>query len=167
MRATLRAGPTGITTITLSTTPKAVTGLEATFANNVGPDVTTVFAGNLTLSGNTGGTYPGPFATVIPLQTSFNFTSTSGNLLLDVTIPTCTRTDALDADFRQAPTAIARVLAFDSAATTGQLDSPGFYGGLVTQFTLGGTTPPPGCISPKTGQPVPCPKTGGPPTTKP
>src|SRR5438067_7165772 len=62
-------GPTTISSVTikLSTTTKAVDGLSATFADNVGADVQTVFSGNLTLSSaNTGGP-PRNFDIVIPL----------------------------------------------------------------------------------------------------
>ena len=152
-------------TITLSTTSRAVTGLDTTFANNIGADVTNVFSGNLTLAGaGTGGAPPGPFDIVIPLQTPFTFNAAAGNLLLDVTIPTCERTALFDATFVDTAPVIARVYAFTSGAATGQNDDTQ-WGGLVTQFTLGGTTT--GCTSPKTGQPVTCPKSSPPPTTKP
>lgn len=145
-------------TIRMSTSSKAVTGLSTTFANNVGADVATVFSGNLTLSGS-GGATPGPFDIVIPLQTPFPFNGANGNLLLDVTIPTCVKTAFFDADVQDLTAiGIARVYSFTSGATTGR-DDDGSWGGLVTQFS-GVTT---GCTSPKTGQPVACPKPGQPP----
>ena len=126
-------------TIRLSTTSKAVTGLDPVFANNVGSDVTTVFSGDLTLSGANFSAVPGPFDIVIPFQTPFAFNPAAGNLLFDVTIPTCVRTSDFDADQQPAGSAvIARMYNSPSTSTSGQGD--GEFVGLVTQFTLGGTT---------------------------
>lgn len=148
-------------TIRLSTTSKAVTGLDTLFANNVGPDVSTVFSGDLTISGTFPGTAPGPFNILIPFQTAFAFNPAGGNLLVDVTIPTCERTSDFDADFQIAGSAVmARMYESSSTSTTGHGDGS-IFGGLVTQFTLGGTTAP--VCHDKNGQVVPCPKPGGPP----
>jgi hypothetical protein len=129
-------------TITLSTTTKALTGLDTTFANNIGADVKTVFSGNLTLS-SPGGSFsqPNNFVIVIPLQTPFTFSSGGGNLLLDVTIPTCQTTGAFDADFQNQPSPISMARVFTqstgSSSTSGIGDTSGQFGGLVTKFTFG------------------------------
>lgn len=139
-------------TITLSTTSRAVTGLDTTFANNVGADVKTVFLGDLTLS-SAGGSFggPDPFDIVIPLQTPFVFNPTGGNLLLDVTVPTCKQTGAFDFDCKSTTTTsapVARVFTLSNGAgsATGSDDRPEYFCGLVTQFTFGGPSGPP-CVT--------------------
>ncbi|MEW6145758.1 MAG: IPTL-CTERM sorting domain-containing protein [Thermodesulfobacteriota bacterium] len=74
--------------IDLSTTQAVPGGLDSIFANNIGPDNTTVFFGDLTLSAPTCTVTPCPFDITIPLQTPFSFDPSTGNLLLDVRIPT-------------------------------------------------------------------------------
>jgi len=127
-------GPTTINgiTITLSSTSAAPDGLSATFANNVGADVTTVFSGNLTLSSAACGAGPCPFDIVIPLQTTFPFNAGSGpNLLLDVTIPTCVTTTPFDAQ-NTIGDSVSRANDTNSGSSTATtVDSLG----LVTQFT--------------------------------
>ena len=133
-------------TIRLSTTPKAVTGLDTVFANNVGPDATTVFSGDLTLSGASFSGAPGPFDITIPFQTAFAFNPAAGNLLFDITIPTCENTGDFDFDSQLASSAsTARNYAYSSTAAFGQGDGGQVFGGLVTQFTLGGGTAGGGC----------------------
>src|SRR5205823_14144179 len=61
--------------IDLSTTTKAVDGLNQTFANNVGADDTIVHSGSLSLSSAFTGPNGGPknFDIVIPLSTPFPY----------------------------------------------------------------------------------------------
>ncbi len=118
-------------TITLSTTIAAVDALSMTFADNVGADVTTVFSGNLTLSSAACSSTPCPFDIVIPLMIPFSFDSSAGNLLLDVTIPTCAQTTEFDAS--STPWVVARAFTTisGSASPTANVTSSR---GLVTQF---------------------------------
>jgi hypothetical protein len=71
--------------INLSTTDKAVDGLSATFADNVGADDTVVFNGSVDLSSAFTGPAGGPkeFDIVIPLSTPFRYEPAQGNLLID------------------------------------------------------------------------------------
>ena len=80
--------------ITLSTTAKTESGvnaLSATYADNVGADVKTVYSGPLTLTTSFTDA-PGGLTKVfdfdVPLQSAFTYNPSAGNLLLDVTIPT-------------------------------------------------------------------------------
>jgi hypothetical protein len=73
------------TRISLSTTSKVPDGLSATFADNLGPDETVVYNGNLTLSSSDA---PGPggtraFDIVVALSSPFSYDPSLGNLLLD------------------------------------------------------------------------------------
>lgn len=73
--------------INLSTTQRAPDGLSFTFANNVGPNDTVVYArGPLSLSSSFTGPGAGPkaFDIVIQLTTPFLYDASQGNLLLDV-----------------------------------------------------------------------------------
>ena len=127
-------GPTNITgvTITLSSTTAAPDGLSATFANNIGADVTTVFSGNLSLSSAACGAGPCLFDIVIPLQTPFSFNATAGlNLLLDVTIPTCVIGNAYDV--QDSVDSVSRALASGSGSPTASATDTI---GLITQFTF-------------------------------
>ncbi len=79
--------------ITFSTTVATESGtnaLSATYASNVGTDVTTVYSGPLTLT-STATNAPGGTTKVfdydIPLQVPFTYNPAAGNLLMDVTIP--------------------------------------------------------------------------------
>jgi len=119
-------------TIKLSSTSQAPDGLSPAFASNVGGDLVTVFAGDLTLSSPASGAgTPKPFNIRVPLSAAFPFDPSSGlNLLLDVTIPTCKVTNAFDAV--DSPTdGISIVRAFPSTSVTGTVTSTV---GLVTQF---------------------------------
>ena len=125
--------------IDLSTTSKAPDGLSQTFAENLGPDTTTVFNGALSLSSADTGPLVGPkdFDIVIPLAAPFFFDPAGGNLLLDVrnfSGGSTTQFDAVNAT----GDSVSRVQAFDVDSETGaQLAFPSL--GLVTQFT---TSPP-------------------------
>jgi hypothetical protein len=74
--------------IDLSTTQAVPGALDSIFANNIGPDNTTVFLGDLVLSAPECTETPCPFDITIPLQTPFSFDPAGGNLLLDVRVPT-------------------------------------------------------------------------------
>jgi len=127
-------------TITLSSSSNGPDTLSATFATNIGADVTTVFSGGLTLSSAASAAVPRPFDIVIPLQTPFYFDATAGkNLLLDVTIPTCPTTTQFDSE-NPSGDSVSRVFAGSSGAASGTADSFG----LVTQFTIS----PPVSVSP-------------------
>lgn len=70
--------------IQLSTTSKAVDSLSPTFADNIGPDVVTVFDGSFTMS------YPFTtphvfFGSPIVFSQPFYFDPSKGNLLFDIT----------------------------------------------------------------------------------
>lgn len=75
--------------ITLSTTNATPDSFSTTYAENVGPDVTVVYNGPLTISGTACEVGPCPFDIIIDLQTPFTYTPVIGTLLLDVTIPVC------------------------------------------------------------------------------
>lgn len=70
----------------LSTTSKDPSGLSATYAENTGPDDTTVFSGSLAISSQFTGPAEGPkdFDMVIPLQVPFVYNPAQGNLLMDI-----------------------------------------------------------------------------------
>lgn len=115
-------GPTTIASVTVqlsSTTadpfgPEG--GLSLMFADNIGPDVTTVFSGDLVLSSAASGSVPRPFDIVVPLASRFAFDAGSGaNLLLDVTIPDCPTTTLIDAQ-EAVDDGVARAGAFDAAS---------------------------------------------------
>ena len=120
-------------TITMSTSTRGYDRLSPTFANNVGPDVVTVYKGDLTFNAQpTSGPGPMPFNERIVLQRPFSFAGT-GSLLLDVTVPVCTKnTDqrqAFDAVWRVKDT-VSRVAGLAGASSGNYTDSLG----LVTQF---------------------------------
>ena len=73
------------TRISLSTTSTMSDGLSATFANNIGPDETVVYSGNLALSSSDtagpGGTRA--FDLLVSLTTPFAYNPSLGNLLFD------------------------------------------------------------------------------------
>ena len=136
-------GPTVLreVTITLSSTSAPVNGLSATFAKNVGDDVTTVFSGDLVLASDPGSDVPAPFDVAIPLSAPFGFDGTSGvNLLLDVTIPTCATTQPFDTTNAQAPHAVSRAFTDAVGADSPTADIVDAEG-IVTQFVLHDTAP--------------------------
>lgn len=124
--------------INLSTTSKAVDGLDVTFANNVGSDDTIVHSGQLALSSSLTGPAGGPkaFDIVIPLQTPFSYDPGKGNLLLDVrnlsgeSLAGAT-TIAFDAEVVSGDP-ISRLASNSVNDPTGGPDTAG----LVTQFTM-------------------------------
>src|SRR4051812_1371736 len=72
--------------INLATSSSQPESLSATFANNLGPDVTTVFNGALPMSSGFTGPAAGPkaFDMVVPLTTPFTFDPSKGNLIIDI-----------------------------------------------------------------------------------
>lgn len=139
-------GPTVISgvTITLATTTRPVDGLSTVFADNVGPDATTVYSGDLTLSSADTGPGPRDFDIRIALQHPFAFDGSVGNLLLDVTVPSCQATTYLDAT-DSSTGSVSRQFTYTSDWTSPTNDAVGYeHGyGLVTQFTMDGTSPAP------------------------
>jgi len=74
------SGTTGTLRIDLSTTSASPDGLSTTFANNLGPDNTTVFTGQWALSTANNGA----FDMILDLTTPFLYDPSRGNLLMDV-----------------------------------------------------------------------------------
>jgi PKD repeat protein len=73
--------------IDMATCPVDFLGVSATFASNVGPDLTTVHNGTVTVAGGVGnGTgIPGPWYITIPLSTPFVYDPTTGSdLTVDI-----------------------------------------------------------------------------------
>lgn len=114
-------------------------GLSTTFAENIGPDVTTVFAGDLLLTSSGGPAMPKPFDIVVPLRSRFFFDSSAGaNLLLDISLPACSQVAScedsnpviLDSHF-VANDGVARVFSNNHTSPTAE-----FFDtlGLVTQI---------------------------------
>ena len=76
--------------IRLSTTSRnssidGANNISGQFADNIGPDIKTVYSGALTVTTPTAGTTD--FGYVINLQTPFAYSKGAGNLLLDITVP--------------------------------------------------------------------------------
>lgn len=120
-------------TVRLSTTSAQPGALSTTFADNVGPDVTTVFQGNLALSSPNCTTSPCPFnAGQVLFQTEFDFDPANGNLLFDFEIPQCMPglTDGDTTD--QFPNIMSGVAGVPFNSPTGV--TVDFI--LVTQFTI-------------------------------
>lgn len=73
--------------IDMATSPVDYLAASATFANNLGPDLTTVLNGPVTVSGGTGNGagIPGPWYITIPLTTNFLYDpSTGSDLTVDI-----------------------------------------------------------------------------------
>lgn len=71
--------------IDMSTCPVDHTAVTSTFANNHGPDRTTVFNGPVTVTGGAGGSIPGPWHVDVALTTPFVYDPTGGaDLAIDV-----------------------------------------------------------------------------------
>jgi len=111
---------TAAATVKLSTTTGTPGGLSATFANNPGPDETTVFSGNWTYS-STSPTPNGtvrPFDIVLPLTTPFTYDPAAGNLLFDIRITSNSSfnwTDGVSGGQHQ----VSRVVSLNANALTG------------------------------------------------
>lgn len=110
--------------------------MDLTFANNIGPDETTVFAGALSLSSaDTGSGLPGAprdFDISIVFDTGFTYDPLLGNLLLDVFVFDGASTTAFDAAFVSDDT-VSRILTIDSGVDSPTADMADVFG-LVTKF---------------------------------
>jgi len=83
-------GPFVVPNITVTMSTTNVQALSNTYADNIGPDVQTVFSGDL----NVGfipacNNSPCPFNIPITFQTPFDYDPSEGNLLLDMIVPSC------------------------------------------------------------------------------
>ncbi|MBC8106997.1 MAG: PEP-CTERM sorting domain-containing protein [Anaerolineae bacterium] len=141
--------------IRLSTTARAssIDGanfISNVFADNIGPDLTTVYSGTLTLTTPTAGTTD--FGYVINLQTPFAYSKATGNLLLDVLIPAgATTTESGFSGYSRPDTQTGDALGANAndgvasafGATAGATIGANSTTGLVTQFA---TVPEPTSI---------------------
>ncbi len=129
--------------IDLSTTSAGPDGLSSTFASNVGPNDTTVYArGPLALSSSDTGPAGGPknFDIIINLTTPFLYDPTLGNLLLDVRNYGGGTTTAFDAEnISGDATSRATTSGGVNSSTANLVDSFG----LVTEFHTGSPVPEP------------------------
>ena len=128
--------------IELSTTQIQPDAINSVFADNVGPDVQTVYSGDLALSAPDCNTQSCPFDVMILLESPFFYNHFNGNLLLDVRIPDCvnlnTNSDIYFDGTDDFPTTISRVSAPDvNAEKAPDTQRPPF----VTQFRI--IEPPP------------------------
>ena len=130
--------------IDMSTTDAQPGALSFTFADNLGPEVQTVFFGDLTLQAPSCLADPCPFDINILLQDPYLYDPRDGNLLLDVRVNQCinirgTPSAKLSGFFdasNQHPGSSSRVF----TSTLGDVNSPeGQFANnnaLVTQFTI-------------------------------
>ena len=119
-------------TVRLSSTPVAPDDLDGDLDANLGPDVTTVFEGDLTLGASASAAVPRPFDLAIPLTTPFAFDPTGGaSLVLEIRIPVCA-TLGFGMDYATENLAVSRAFVPDAQGTiaTSRTGSVG----LVTQF---------------------------------
>jgi len=116
--------------IQLSTTTTTPATLSSTFASNIGPNVTTVYDGELTISASDCESVPCPFDIMINLQAPFNYDPSQGNLLLDVTKQVSPFGSAFDAVDNATSITQIVVNSADADAETGIVTNTG----LVTQF---------------------------------
>jgi hypothetical protein len=124
--------------IQLSTTNVTLAALSTTFADNIGPNVTTVYDGELIFSAPDCGSGPCPFDNTITLQTPFNYNPSDGNLLLDISNLQGSSYQQFDA-VNPVPSITRRVFSLNVDAEIGEVDSLG----LVTQFVCEPLPPPP------------------------
>jgi hypothetical protein len=130
-------GPTDLSgvLIELSTTQAEPSALSNTFADNVGPDVQTVFSGVLTLSAPQCielEPQPCPFDIMIVLQNPFFYNPQDGNLLLDVRIPVCVITRLFDLT-TSFPSIVSHV--YSTNVDSEEADVNNNYG-VVTRFRI-------------------------------
>lgn len=119
-----------------STTNSSPQKLSLAFADNIGPDETVVFQGDLTYSTANVGPPEGPreFDYVMDLQTPFTYDPNEGDLLMETDWSGVSGADSSLADFVFSPGPDAHTVYFDGdpAATTAATE----WGGIVTQFTF-------------------------------
>jgi hypothetical protein len=131
--------------INLSQAATTVATVSRTFAENVGPGVTTVYDsdsdGLLTLSSSAVGDGPYPFDIVIHFTTPFDYDPSAGDLLLDVFMRSSPATAQFDFASQGTQSTTRRVFADDVDATLGTVDftSNPTFAGLLTQFDLAPT----------------------------
>jgi hypothetical protein len=121
-------------TIQMCTSATPHTAPDATFANNYGADLTTVYTGPVTVA-STIPSYPGPFYVDVPLTTPFTY-SGPGDLLIEVSWAAGTYTGpgtaAQTTDYHiPAGTPAARVYSTAAGATTGAVNTSA---GMVVNF---------------------------------
>jgi hypothetical protein len=119
--------------INMSTTQASPGNLSSTFADNVGPDETVVFSGDLELSAPGCTSSPCPFVIDVPLENAFPFDGSTGNLLIDISIPVCVSLGGGSTAFDAV-----EIGNFTSRAYFGAVDSPTGTAdnvALVTKFT--------------------------------
>jgi len=117
----------------MSTTPVAPENASATFANNLGPVVQTVFDGDLTLSVPDCTTDPCNFDVMVPLQTPFLYNPSNGNLVVDWRVNECTDLSIVfDTDSNIQDTELVRIFQTGVNGATGAVD----IFGLITQFVI-------------------------------
>jgi hypothetical protein len=129
--------------IELSTTQVQPGALSSIFADNIGPDVQTVFSGDLSLSAPDCDTQPCPFDVMIPLENPFFYDPQGGNLLFDIRIPVCVRLNPAANVFFNAsdfPTIISRAFSRDVNSNVAEDVATR---GLVTEFMISPTPPSP------------------------
>ncbi len=123
--------------IRLAYAATTVATASATFAQNIGAGLTTVYDGPLTLTSSGSGS-PNPFDIVINVADLFHYDPSLGNLLVDITVrnsPAVGQYLATTPLGQQSSTT--RIFSFDATATTGNV---GVFGtntapyGLITQF---------------------------------
>jgi hypothetical protein len=126
--------------ITLSTTqayPNTNNGHtlpSTTYANNVGPDATTVYNGPYsTSSPGCGAPGPCPFDLVISFATPFSYDPSKGRLLVDLTTSATTPTGSLDGVvFPDSSSSTVAIVTGDPTQATGSLSLGGLVLGLDT-----------------------------------
>ena len=138
--------------VTLSTTqayPNTNNGHvlpSLTYANNVGPDATTVFNAALSLSSpGCSGTAPCPFDMAVPFTGPFSYDPANGRLLVDIVTSATsgTATGSLDGvGFADTTGNVALVLG-DPTQAAGTLN----LGGIVLGLDIGATAPEPTVVS--------------------
>ena len=124
--------------IQLSTTSVTPETLSTTFADNIGSNVTTVYSGELSFSTPDCNSGPCPFNNTIVLQAPFVYSPGSGNLLLDVTVPTAESYIQFDS-VRESPF-IQRV--FNDLNVNAETGFIGGDNGLVTEIVCERVTTP-------------------------
>ena len=135
--------------ITLSTTqafPNTNNGRtlpSLTYANNVGPDATTVYNGVLSLSSpGCNGPNPCPFDMAIPFAAPFSYDPNKGRLLVDVvsSAPSATPTGSLDGVlFPDSTSSTVAVVVGDPTQAAGTLNLGGIVLGLDFAAPVGPT----------------------------
>jgi hypothetical protein len=126
--------------ITLSTTqayPNTNNGHtlpSTTYANNVGPDATTVYNGPYSASfPGCGAPGPCPFDLVISFATPFSYDPSKGRLLVDLTTSATTPTGSLDGvAFPDSSSSTVAIVTGDPTQATGSLSLGGLVLGLDT-----------------------------------